>query len=111
MILCPCYLEAGRITADDVHWVRQGDQLVPAGQTEFARDASFGYSSSNLRDWVEEKTDGRFSASDVVSVGISDIREGGPEKVAEILRGVQRRQTCSRERDLRRGPGGLRAGS
>ncbi|MBA3416385.1 MAG: hypothetical protein H0U10_14280, partial [Chloroflexia bacterium] len=40
VILCPCYLEAGRLTADDTHWVRQGERLVPAGETEFARDAS-----------------------------------------------------------------------
>jgi uncharacterized protein YgbK (DUF1537 family) len=88
VILCPCYLEAGRLTADDTHWVRQGEQLVPAGETEFARDASFGYSASDLRDWVEEKTAGRVKASDVVSVGLTDIREGGPARVSEVLRGV-----------------------
>ncbi len=88
VILCPCYLEAGRLTADDTHWVRQGESLVPAGETEFARDASFGYSSSDLRLWVEEKTAGRFRASAVVSVGLRDIREGGPDRVSEILRGV-----------------------
>ncbi|KAJ6760028.1 KETOSE-BISPHOSPHATE ALDOLASE CLASS-II FAMILY PROTEIN [Salix purpurea] len=38
-------------------------KLVPAGDTEFARDASFGYISSNLREWVEEKTRGRIPAS------------------------------------------------
>ncbi|HEX2729387.1 MAG TPA: four-carbon acid sugar kinase family protein, partial [Rubrobacteraceae bacterium] len=87
-ILCPCYLEAGRLTVDDIHWVRQDDRLVPAGATEFARDASFGYSSSDLREWVEEKTGGRVPASEVVSVGLSDIRDGGPQRVAEILRGM-----------------------
>lgn len=88
VILCPCYLEAGRLTVDDIHWVRQDGRLVPAGQTEFARDASFGYSSSNLRDWVEEKTAGRVPASEVVSVGLAEIRSGGPQHVAEVLRGV-----------------------
>jgi len=89
VILCPCYLEAGRLTADDTHWVRQGERLVPAGETEFARDASFGYSTSDLRDWVEEKTGGRIAAPEVVSVGLADIREGGPERVSEILAGVR----------------------
>ncbi|MDQ3360136.1 MAG: hypothetical protein M3534_00485 [Actinomycetota bacterium] len=89
VILCPCYLEAGRLTADDTHWVRQGERLVPAGETEFARDASFGYSTSDLRDWVEEKTAGRIAAPEVVSVGLADIREGGPERVSEILAGVR----------------------
>ena len=89
VILCPCYLEAGRLTAEDTHWVRQGEHLVPAGETEFARDASFGYAASDLRDWVEEKTAGRFKASDVVGVGLADIREGGPDRVSGILRGVE----------------------
>lgn len=88
VVLCPCYLEAGRLTVDDIHWVRRGERLVPAGETEFARDASFGYSASNLAEWVEEKTNGRVPASDVASVGLSDIREGGPGRVAEVLLGV-----------------------
>jgi uncharacterized protein YgbK (DUF1537 family) len=88
VVLCPCYLEAGRITVDDVHWVRQGETLVPAGETEFARDASFGYSSSHLPTWVEEKTAGRIAAPEVASIGLADVREGGPERVAEILNGV-----------------------
>jgi uncharacterized protein YgbK (DUF1537 family) len=88
VVLCPCYLEAGRLTVDDIHWVRQGERLVPAGETEFASDASFGYSSSDLAAWVEEKTAGRVPASEVASVGLSDIREGGPERIAEVLLGV-----------------------
>ena len=88
VVLCPCYIEAGRLTVDDIHWVRQGERLVPAGETEFASDASFGYSSSNLAAWVEEKTTGRIRAPEVTSVGLADIREGGPERVAEVLLGA-----------------------
>jgi uncharacterized protein YgbK (DUF1537 family) len=85
LILCPAFLEAGRITVDDVHWVRQDGKLVPAGQTEFASDHSFGYSSSDLKAWVEEKTGGRIKANEVVSAGLADLREGGPERVLELL--------------------------
>lgn len=88
VILCPCYFEAGRLTVDDVHWVRQGERLVPAGETEFAGDTSFGYSSSNLAAWVEEKTKGRVPASEVARISLQDIREGGPGRVAEVLLGV-----------------------
>ncbi|MBA3610168.1 MAG: hypothetical protein H0W54_01930 [Rubrobacter sp.] len=88
IVICPCYLEPGRLTVDDIHWVRQDEKLVPAGETEFARDASFGYAASDLREWVEEKTGGRFSAEEVVSVGLAEIRDGGPDRVAEVLRGV-----------------------
>jgi len=89
LIICPAFFEAGRITVDDVHWVRQDGELVPAGQTEFAADHSFGYRSSDLKAWVEEKTGGRFDASEVPSVGLADLREGGPERVASILGGLE----------------------
>ena len=56
-IINPFFLEGGRYTVNDVHYVDEGGVLVPAAQTEFARDRAFGYASSNLRDWVAE---GRF---------------------------------------------------
>ena len=84
-IICPAFFEAGRITVDDVHWVRQDGELVPAGQTEFASDHTFGYRASDLKAWVEEKTGGRIKASEVLSVGLSDLREGGPERILELL--------------------------
>ena len=42
VLLCPCFLEAGRFTVDDVQWVAQDDQLVPSAQTTYAADRSFG---------------------------------------------------------------------
>jgi uncharacterized protein YgbK (DUF1537 family) len=85
LIVCPAFFEAGRITVDDIHWVRQDGELVPAGQTEFASDHSFGYRASDLKAWVEEKTGGRIKAHEVVSVGLADLREGGPERVLKLL--------------------------
>jgi uncharacterized protein YgbK (DUF1537 family) len=85
LVICPAFFEAGRITVDDVHWVRQDGELVPAGQTEFAADHSFGYRSSNLKAWVEEKTGGRVKAVEVLSVSLADLREGGPDRVLELL--------------------------
>ncbi|MGH3147138.1 MAG: four-carbon acid sugar kinase family protein [Rubrobacter sp.] len=85
IVVCPCFLEAGRVTVDDVQWVAQADELVPAALTEFASDATFGYSSSNLANWIEEKTAGEVPAGCVLRVGLEDIRRGGPERVAGIL--------------------------
>lgn len=89
VLLCPAFFEGGRVTIDDTHFVRDGDKLIPAAETEFARDATFGYRHSNLREWVEEKTDGRVPASDVASLSLTAIREGGAAKVAEILAGIE----------------------
>ena len=84
-ILAPFFEEGGRFTIGDTHYVQQGDDLVPAGETEFARDAVFGYRSSYLPAWVQEKSMGRVAAGVVGSVSIEDIRQGGPARVAEIL--------------------------
>lgn len=86
VILCPFFAEGGRLTAHDVHWVADGDVLTPAGQTEYARDRAFGYTQSNLRDWVVEKTGGMVLRDDVVSVSLDVIRQQGPQGVCDVLR-------------------------
>jgi uncharacterized protein YgbK (DUF1537 family) len=74
IILFPYFHAGGRYTIGDVHYVAEGDLLVPAAETPFAQDAAFGYRNSNLRDWIEEKTAGRVLARDVVSIGLDDLR-------------------------------------
>ena len=65
--------------------MRSGDSFVPVGQTEYARDAAFGFKSSDLRDYVEEKTGHRILAQDGVGLSLSDIRLGGIDRVYEVL--------------------------
>jgi len=84
-LLIPFFLEGGRYTIDDIHYVADGNQLVPAASTPFARDAVFGYRHSNLRRWVEEKTGGRVPAEQVTSIMLDDLRRGGPARVARQL--------------------------
>ncbi len=88
VLLVPAFLEAGRFTAGDVHYATVDGVLVPVASTEFARDASFGYASSDLKDFVAEKSGGRVHPDDVRSITLEDIRLGGPERVAEILAAV-----------------------
>jgi uncharacterized protein YgbK (DUF1537 family) len=85
ILLVPSYFEAGRFTAGDVHWAQVRGQTVAVGQTEFARDSSFGFSSSELPRFVEEKYDGAIGARQVRCVSLEDIRRGGPERVAALL--------------------------
>jgi uncharacterized protein YgbK (DUF1537 family) len=54
-LLIPFFQEGGRYTLDDVHYVAEGEWLVPAAETEFARDAVFGYHTSELPQWVGRK--------------------------------------------------------
>jgi uncharacterized protein YgbK (DUF1537 family) len=85
IVVCPAYIEPGRITVDSVHWMRTDEGMIPVSHSEFAKDASFGYHNSDLRDWVEEKSGGRYTRSQVARVTLSDVRQGGPERVQEIL--------------------------
>jgi uncharacterized protein YgbK (DUF1537 family) len=88
VLMVPAYFEAGRFTAGNVHWARVGADVLPASETEFARDATFGYAASDLRDFVAEKSGGAVQPDDVLSITHDDIRLGGPGRVAELLAGV-----------------------
>lgn len=87
VLVVPAFPDAGRVTVDSVHWVRGDSGMVPAGQTEFARDATFGYASSDLREWVAEKTGGAVATSDVIALTLRELR-AGPDRVAELLAGL-----------------------
>ena len=52
---CPAFIEAGRVTIDGVHYMRDGERLIPVSETEFARDNVFAYHTSVLRDYIPEK--------------------------------------------------------
>ena len=104
VLLAPSYFEAGRITVGDVHWARIGGELVPVGATEFAQDATFGYASSNLRDFVAEKSQGTITAQDVVSISLNDIRLGGPARVSRDPQRGQRWRLCGGQRNRLRRP-------
>lgn len=73
-IICPFFPEGGRVTAGNIHYVDCGGELVPAGETEFAQDKTFGYKSSDLTLWVEEKTLGRYPAGSVTVIGLDELR-------------------------------------
>ena len=93
-LLVPFFLEGGRYTINDVHYVAEGEWLVPAGETEFARDAAFGYRASDLRQWVAEKTRGRSPVEAVASISLEDIRVGGPERVTARLLELSESRVC-----------------
>ncbi len=66
--LVPYFEAGGRVTIEDVHYIREAEGLVPVNETPFARDPAFGFRSANLKDYVEEKTGGRVKRDEVVSI-------------------------------------------
>ncbi|ODU02049.1 MAG: hypothetical protein ABS81_18935 [Pseudonocardia sp. SCN 72-86] len=88
IVIVPAMIEPGRLTVGSVHWMRTADGMIPVSHSEFARDATFGYTNADLRDWVAEKTGGRVGRGAVATITLTDLRGGGPTRVAEILGGV-----------------------
>ncbi|WME22825.1 four-carbon acid sugar kinase family protein [Brachybacterium sp. GU-2] len=86
-VLCPAMLEAGRFTEGDVHYATVGGEAVEVAETDFARDATFGFTSSDLRAFLEERSGGAVRADDVLSLSLEDIRAGAG-RVREILSGA-----------------------
>ena len=88
-ILCPFFKEGGRFTLDNVHYVKYGDELVPANETEFAKDKTFGYTAKTMPEYVEEKTKGAYHSSDVICISLEDIRNVNIDKIEAQLVGVK----------------------
>ncbi len=93
-LIIPYFEAGGRYTIHDVHYVVEGDTLTPAAETPFAKDAVFGYHHSNLREWVQEKTQGHVQASEVLSVSLETIRSGGPMAVCAQLMKLTKGSIC-----------------
>ena len=53
---CPAFIEAGRVTIDGVHYMKDGKRLIPISETEFARDNVFAYHTSVLSEYIKEKS-------------------------------------------------------
>lgn len=88
-ILCPFFREGGRFTIGGVHYVREGEWLIPAAQTEFAADKTFGYASSHLGAYVEEKSGGRYRAQDCIHISLELLRGGRYEEMTRMLMGAR----------------------
>ncbi|WP_028270605.1 MULTISPECIES: four-carbon acid sugar kinase family protein [Arthrobacter] len=80
VVIVPAFPDAGRVTIGGVHYMRgtgaEAGTLTPVAETEFARDASFGFANSEMAKYVEEKSQGRFAADSVIVLDLNIIRAG-----------------------------------
>ena len=83
VVFAPAFLEAGRVTADDVQWVTGADGAVPAAHTEFARDATFGYQEVDLRDWVAARTS--LPPEKITSIPLDALRGPDAAEAEKVL--------------------------
>ncbi|WP_078544833.1 four-carbon acid sugar kinase family protein [Litchfieldia alkalitelluris] len=88
-VILPFFKEGGRLTADNTHFVKQDDLLVPAGETEFAKDRTFGYRASHLGEFIEEKTKGAYPKDSVTYISLETLRNLDYDKIVDQLLAVE----------------------
>ena len=84
-IIIPFFFEGGRFTFNNVHYIKEQGLLIPIAQTEFSHDTVFGYKSSNLKEWIEEKTVYQYTASKITSITLKILREKDIEGILQQL--------------------------
>lgn len=88
-IICPFFPEGGRYTMDNIHYVKEQDNLVPAGMTEFAKDKTFGYKSSDLTEYVEEKTEEKYHKEDCITISLDELNALDVQGIKDKLMSAQ----------------------
>ncbi len=82
IFLVPAFIEGGRFTIDGVHYLVQEGVNVPVAKTPFAQDPVFGYTNSDLTQWVVEKSGGKIQPEQIRKVSRADLSDSLLEKVA-----------------------------
>ncbi|MBU5468590.1 hydroxyacid dehydrogenase [Virgibacillus sp. MSJ-26] len=88
-IIIPFFKEGGRYTINNIHYVKTGNKLLPAAETEFAQDRTFGFNESDLTKYVEEKSKGDYKSEDVVAIQLEDLRSLNINKIVNELMEVK----------------------
>jgi len=84
-VLIPAFYQGGRYTIDDIHYLEENGALIPAAETPFAADKTFGFKSSNLKDWIVEKTNNVIKREEIGSIPLSDIRALDVDSIERTL--------------------------
>ncbi len=65
----PAFLEGGRTTENGIHYLNG----MPVHTTDFGRDNIFGFSTSDLAKWIEEKSCEKIKAENIMHVEIKTL--------------------------------------
>ena len=84
----PAFLEGGRTTLNGVHLLYG----QPVHTTAFARDRLFGYSSSDLAIWLEQKSGGEIQAAEVDLIHGRDLDQACADDQSALIARLQQLQ-------------------
>jgi len=65
----PAFFEGGRITENGIHYLNG----VPVHMTDFGRDKLFGFSTSDMAKWIEEKSFQNILAKNVLHLSLKHL--------------------------------------
>jgi uncharacterized protein YgbK (DUF1537 family) len=91
-LLVPAFLPGGRTTRAGIHLLN-GE---PVHTSAFARDHLFGYSTSHLPTWLEEKSGGRIRACDVQCLSLAELDAATPDPGTGATAGEGHARLCQR---------------
>jgi len=75
-LLVPAFLPGGRTTRAGIHLLN-GE---PVHTSAFARDRLFGYSTSHLAHWLQQKSGGRIRAREVQGISLAELDAATPDR-------------------------------
>lgn len=93
-VFLPVMFEGNRVTVQDTHYIANGDVLTPVNETPFAQDHTFAYTSANLKDYIQEKSNNTIKASDIFSFTLQQIRRLGVGILSEIINEIPDKSYC-----------------
>lgn len=93
-VFLPVMFEGQRVTINGVHYIKNEDELLPVNETPFAQDHSFKYANADLKQYIEEKTEGTVEASEVFSFSLEQIRTLDIAVLAENILEIPSQSYC-----------------
>ena len=99
-LLVPAFLPGGRTTVAGEHRLHG----QPVHTSAFAQDRQFGYSTSYLPAWVEQKSGGRWPAQQVQRIGLAELDAAAAELAGQQLTAPQQAAELSEQKLALTGP-------
>jgi len=92
--IIPAFFEGGRYTIEDVHFVKEGENMIPVAETPFAQDKVFGYQSSNLIEWCKEKFNKQIQDVSIHSLSLNELRSSSDQALITKLNSFSSGDVC-----------------
>jgi uncharacterized protein YgbK (DUF1537 family) len=89
-VLHPAFIDGGRFTFKSVHYAKEGHRYIPCGETQFAKDPAFGYSSSHLGEWLIEKSNKRVTAGQISTIPVDVLRRSTIAELSDLINKIEK---------------------